>query len=125
MRAQGRAAVIGISQGEGGMVKEREEGSLGGVKRRCLQSFGGVGLAREGGALGTRSVHTFTLFTLLPRHPPQKFGITTTTSLSSFCSSKNHCEWRRMMIDMTRNVQVRGGGVHTKFTLSLGLAREG
>ena len=22
------------------------------------------------GALGTRSVHTFTLFTLLPRHPP-------------------------------------------------------
>jgi hypothetical protein len=23
------------------------------------------------GALGTRSVHTFTLFTLLPRHPPQ------------------------------------------------------
>jgi hypothetical protein len=33
---------------EGEMVKEREEGALGGVKRRCLQSSGGVGLAREG-----------------------------------------------------------------------------
>jgi len=48
VRAQGRAAVIGTSQGEGEMVKEREEGALRGVKRRCLQSFGGVGLVREG-----------------------------------------------------------------------------
>ena len=34
--AQGRATVIGSSQGEGEMVKERDEGSVGGVKRRCL-----------------------------------------------------------------------------------------